>query len=363
MIDCELEILDDTDRVIINNSRIHFYCGALEATAKVVLFDRESISKGEKCYVQLRFEEEIAVRRNDRFIIRFFSPLETLGGGKILEVRPKKHKKSEEGLIESLEIKSNGTDKEVLEQVVLERSGEILSIEKLSLILRISPQKAEKYVSELFDEGKLLKIAKGCVHRKYYQKAEDIAMEMLSNYHEKNQMSDGILREEFRSQLELKFGQNDKKALNDIISVMIEEKKIKDISNRVSLYDFIVNESKEITALKDRILNLYAEKKYEMPTVDEVLLTEKDKNNAKHVIEAMSQEGKLVRLDYQYYIDSKAYDDAIALLKEKITADGKITLAEFRDMLGTSRKYAMAILDYLDQARITKKVDDYRIFF
>ena len=363
MVDCELEIIADTERTVLNNSRVHFYSGATEVTAKIVLIDRESIGKNEKCYCQFRFEEEIAVRRNDRFIIRFFSPLETIGGGKILEVKPKKHKKNEDGLISSLEIKNHGTDKEVLEQVILERSREIIDKEKLSLKLRISPKYVEIYAEELKNEGRIISIGKGFVHIEYYNLAEKIACELLSNYHQKNQMSDGVLREEFRSQMEIKLGQTDRKALNDLIQVMMRRKIIKDIGNRVSLFDFVVKESKETTDLKNRIIKLYSESKYEMPTVEEVLSKEKDKNNVKHIIEALSLEGKLVRLDYQYYIDSEAYDKALILLKEKITDTGKITLAEFRDMLGTSRKYAMAILDYMDQEKITKKIDDYRIIY
>jgi len=363
MIDCELEILGDTERTVLNNSRVHFYSGATEVTAKVVLLDRDAVGKNEKCYCQFRFEDEIAVRRNDRFIIRFFSPLETVGGGRILEVTPRKHKRNEEGLISSLDIKSKGNDKEVMEQVLKERSQDVLGLDRLSLKLRMGPKETEECLNQLKDEGKAIPAGKGWIHRDYYEKAEKIAVDILENYHQNNEMSEGLLKEEFRSQLELKLGQKDKKSLNDIIFRMTEEKKIKDIGNRISLFDFEIKESKEIIVLKNRIMKRYEEAGYEMPTLEEILANEKDKNNVKHIVEILAEQGKLVRLDYQYYINRRAYEDAINGLREKISSDGKITLAEFRDLLGTSRKYAMAILDYCDQAKITKKVDDYRIFF
>jgi len=363
MIDCELEILGDTERTVLNNSRVHFYSGATEVTAKVVLLDRDAVGKNEKCYCQFRFEDEIAVRRNDRFIIRFFSPLETVGGGRILEVTPRKHKRNEEGLISSLDIKSKGNDKEVMEQVLKERSQDVLGLDRLSLKLRMGPKETEECLNQLKDEGKAIPAGKGWIHRDYYEKAEKIAVDILENYHQNNEMSEGLLKEEFRSQLELKLGQKDKKSLNDIIFRMTEEKKIKDIGNRISLFDFEIKESKEIIVLKNRIMKRYEEAGYEMPTLEEILANEKDKNNVKHIVEILAEQGKLVRLDYQYYINRRAYEDAINGLREKISSDGKITLAEFRDLLGTSRKYAMAILDYCDQARITKKVDDYRTFY
>ena len=89
--------------------------------------------------------------------------------------------------------------------------------------------------------------------------------------------------------------------------------------------------------------------------------TEKDQINARHIIDALINCGELVRLNYQYCIDKEAFDNALDKLKDKVHQNGRITLAEFRDIIGTSRKYAMEILDYLDSKKITQKVDDARI--
>ena len=142
-----------------------------------------------------------------------------------------------------------------------------------------------------------------------------------------------------------------------------EEKVLKSSGQTVCGYDFKISYSPEMQKLRDRIYRAYKEGRYEMPTVEEILKSEKDESNSRHVIDAMASEGMLVRLSHQYYIDKEAFDNALDTLMAKLSEDGSITLAEFRDMLGTSRKYAMAILDYLDQQKITRKEGDARVSY
>ena len=119
--------------------------------------------------------------------------------------------------------------------------------------------------------------------------------------------------------------------------------------------------SPEEKKTRERLLKRYRDAAYEMPTVEEVLSSEKDKRNAQHMLETMAEEGLIVRLDHQFYIERECFDRAVEGLKKHIEEKGNITLAEFRDMLGTSRKYAMAILDHTDSMKITVKTGDCRV--
>ena len=193
------------------------------------------------------------------------------------------------------------------------------------------------------------------------EKAEEDTDEILSEYHRLNRMSEGMAKAEFTSRLSDMLRIGDRKDCDDIIRLMNGQCFIKDTGNCISLFDFRVEESPEMKKMKERILKVYKEAAYEMPAVDNVVGGEKDKKNAVHIIDALCAEGSLVRLDHQYLIDRGHFEKALRGLKEHISENGKITLAEFRDMLGTSRKYAMAILDYLDREKITGKVDDHRI--
>ncbi len=362
LLDIRLEMLRDTDRKILNNARVHFYSGSTESLAKVVLLDRDAAEKGDVCYCQLKLEEDVAVKRNDRFIVRFFSPMITVGGGKILEVTPRKHKRFDEDALEGLRIKDQGSEKEIMDLVLSEKSREVPDVTRLALKQRLTMDETQNILAELVNGKRARALEKGrYIHESFLSRAKESAAEILGDYHENNRMSPGMARAEFRSRLGEKLRLEDSKALDEIIAMMTADKVIKEVSGRVSAFGFGVKRSPEAEKLRNRILGRYRQNVYEMPTVDEILETERDKVNARHLIDSLVDEGELVRLDARYCIDSGAYEKALNMIKEHITNNGKITLAEFRDMIGTSRKYAMAILDHTDRERITAKEGDYRI--
>ena len=362
MLDVKLEMLKDTERKILNNARVHFYSGSTEVLAKVILLDRDAAEKGDVCYCQLRLEEDVALKRNDRFVVRFFSPMITVGGGKILEVTPRKHKRFDERALEDLRIKDQGSEKEIMDLVLREKSREIPDLMSLALKQRLTMEEAGNILTELVSEKRARAMEKGrYIHEDFLSRAKEASNEILGQYHEANKMSPGMARAEFRSRLGEELRLSDNKALDEIIAMMSEDKVLKEASGKVSLFGFGVKRSPEAEKLRKRVLGKYRASVYEMPTVDEVLENERDKVNVRHLIDSLVEEGELVRLDPKYCIDSGAYEKALSIIREHIAKNGKITLAEFRDLIGTSRKYAMAILDHTDREKITAKEGDYRV--
>ncbi len=361
-LDVKLELFRDSDRNVLNGSRVHFHSGSSEAVAKVILLDRDSLERGDSCYCQLRLEEEMAVRRNDRFIIRFFSPLITLGGGRILETSPVKHKRFDEKVLEDLKIKDEGTVKEVLELTVKEKSRFFPDNMDIALRINHQPEGVKALTDELVGEGKLFRVKKdGFIHLSYLEGAEEKAGAILSAYHRENSMSAGLPKAEFISRLMGELRIDDRKGGDDILELLKERKAVKEASGCISLYDFKVKESPEMVKLRERILKKYQDAGFDMPVLDEVVGSEKDKKNTVHIIESLAENGSLVKLDFQYYMAKDAYDKAMKALMDHLQKNGRITLAEFRDIMGTSRKYAMTFLDYADRNRLTEKKEDYRI--
>lgn len=364
MVDVSLKLFDDADRTVLNNSRVHLYCGSSKVLAKVILLDRDAAEKGESVYAQLRTEKPVAFKMNDRFIIRFYSPVITIGGGKILEVSPARHKRNDPAVLKALRIKDQGTDLEVAELIIKEKSSTLITCEALALKMRLCFERGKAIAEKLMEDGSIRRIRNEyLMHRTYLEKIYDAARSILNEYHIKNQLSAGMGREEFKSRLERETRITDRKITEDLMLVMEEEKVIRSSGQTVCAYDFKITYSAEMQKLRDRIYKAYKDGGYEMPTVDEILRDEKDQANGRQLITAMASEGMLVRLSHQYYIEKEAYDSALSRLMDKLTEGGSITLAEFRDMLGTSRKFAMAILDYLDQQKITRKTDDVRVLY
>lgn len=363
-LDLKLELFRDTERTVINGSRVHFYSGSAETVAKVVLLDREALNRGESCYCQLKLEDPVALRRNDRFIIRFFSPTDTIGGGRILDPSPKRHKRNDEGVLRDLELKDKGTPEEIAELMVKESGLSLPGVSEISLKLNSSPLTTEESLGDLVKERKILQVrADSYLHVYFIEKAHEASLEILTEYHRLNRMSPGLPKAEFRSRLGQSLRTEDKKLTDEITDILKVRQVLKEKDNRMSLFSFEVEMSPEEKKLKERLLRRYREAAYEMPSLEDILSSEKDRKNAAHLIETLAEEGLIVRLDHQFYIDGECFEKAVQGLKEHINKEGRITLAEFRDMLGTSRKYAMMILDYTDLNHITKKIDDYRILF
>lgn len=362
MLDIKLKLFDDLDKTVLNGSRVHFYCGSSQVLGKIVLLDRDAAEAGDECYAQMRLEEEVALRMGDRFIIRFYSPLITLGGGKILEVSPRKHKRNDERVLESLKIKDEGTKKEIADIIIKEKSSQLITAAQLAIKMKLSSEEAAAIIAELAEEGRVKIIRKDyLMHEEYLQMVNTFGKKLLDEYHAKNELSAGMIKEEFKSRLEQELRLSDRKIIDDIMANMEGAGVIRIGEKTVAAADFQIRYSPEMEKMRGRILGIYRMARFEMPTVDEVLATEKDTANAKHIIDALETQGELVRLSHQYYIDAQAYNWAFDELKKVVETNGQITLAEFRDIIGTSRKFAMAILDYLDNQKITRKVDDARV--
>ncbi|MBQ1228817.1 MAG: selenocysteine-specific translation elongation factor, partial [Firmicutes bacterium] len=362
MLDIKLKLFDDLDRVVLNGSRVHFYCGSSQVLGKIVLLDRDAAEAGDECYAQMRLEEEVALRMGDRFIIRFYSPLITLGGGKILEVSPRKHKRNDENVLESLKIKDEGTKKEIADIIIKEKSSQLITAAQLAIKMKLSSEEAAAIIDELTEEGRVKIIRKDyLMHEEYLQMVNTFGKKLLDEYHAKNELSAGMIKEEFKSRLEQELRLSDRKIIDDIMANMEGAGVIRIGEKTVAAADFQIRYSPEMEKMRGRILGIYRTARFEMPTVDEVLATEKDTANAKHIIDALENQGELVRLSHQYYIDAQAYNWAFDELKKVVETNGQITLAEFRDIIGTSRKFAMAILDYLDNQKITQKTGDARV--
>ena len=309
----------------------------------------------------LRLEEEIVAKYADRFIIRFYSPLITIGGGKILEVNPVKHKRFDAQALENLNKKDTGSRKDLCEILIYEQSGNFIDIDTLSQKMNIGKAELMPLLHTLEDE-KLIKITskENLLHTAYLNQAADLCMDLLREYHAKNQMSQGMQKEELKSRLQHKMKTENRKIIENVLSDMEQNGLIRLTQNLIAAADFSVKLSPAMQALKEEILKQYEAGKYEMPSLDEILENKKDKVNARHIIEAMDGQ-ELARLNHQYYISKTALLEARVKMERYIAENGQITLAEFRDMLETSRKYAVTILEYFDEQKITRKVDDARV--
>ena len=153
LLDVKLHMLEDSVRVITNHTRLHFFTGTSEILCRAVLLDKEELGPGESGYVQLRLEEEIALRRGDKFVVRFYSPMETIGGGVILEPNPIRHKRFQTDIIEDLERKESGSSADVIEMHVKAYGDTMITQTELAKLTALSMEEVVQDVKALEAEG------------------------------------------------------------------------------------------------------------------------------------------------------------------------------------------------------------------
>ncbi|MGB7604452.1 MAG: selenocysteine-specific translation elongation factor [Lutisporaceae bacterium] len=366
MVDARLEMLEDATMTVDNRDRLRLYQGTSEVMCRVVLLDREELKPGQSTFVQLRLEEEIVCQKGDRFVIRFYSPMLTIAGGTILDPNPPKRKRFKEDVIEELSIKEKGAPEELVEQYLLQNSEKFL--EKKQLIKHLGNMDIESFdniIDSLKNKGLIeefkLTEESYLAHKKFLNVVGEELNKILTQFHAKNPLKSGMSKEEIKSRL----FEGVKPKISDVIFNYYEkEGYIKVESQFLSKQDFKIAFTEVQCKIRDMLLSKLSANKYNPPKLTDILNEVKyDKNQVQMVYNALIDMGYLIRLEEDITFVQEAYSEAISLVKNYIAKNGAIQLGQFRDLLGTSRKYAMALLDSFDQIKVTKRVEDKRILY
>ena len=360
MLDVRLHCLNDSDRTILTDSQVHLYHGASVLLAKVVLLDRDALRPGESCYAQLRLTESLAAKNGDRFVVRFYSPLETIGGGTILDDAPARHKRNDAAVLAALQIRESGSGAERVVQTLSEFGCRLPTAAQLHAKLGADADALMPELEDLLAAGRVLEPLPG----RYLSSAAldavwDDCRALLAAYHAKNPLHAGMRAAELRQKL---FRTADQTVADAILAALCRDGRIKCVNDRYALADFEIRYTKRQSAVLERLLSSYRKAGLEPPPVEEVLaqFDAKELPDVKQVLESAAADGSLILLSPGLYWHRETYARVCGVVKEHFAAHETISLAELRDALGTSRKYALAVLEYYDRNRITRKDGDVR---
>ena len=351
MLDVKLKIFDSSERMVLNNSRVHLYCGSKEVLTKVILMDRDALSAGEEAYVQFRLEELIAVRRGDRFIIRFYSPIITIGGGQILDAVPEKHKRNREIVLEGFRMLESGNISDIF---VLKTGGhKFYSKELLLQELGMLPETGNREIERCIEEGKLVELEDGTIlAASKFQMMTDRLIQLLQEYHESNPLAEGMPKQELQSRLRDTWHIQEDKIILGAVHRLMNLGTLTDCGKTVSMQGFEAVLTPEQEKLKERIAGIYKDAGIEIPKNDEIYALDSDKRVINAIFDRLYKEGVLVKVDPSYNISQEGWN-RVAAAARTAGAEGSFVLADFRDTLNTSRKYASVYLAALDRAGIT----------
>ena len=362
MVDATLRLFDSTQRKLKNGDRVHLSYGSAQAIGKVILLDCEVVEAGQEALVQLRFDDPVCVKRNDKFIIRFYSPVETFGGGTVLNPAADKHKRGQEEVIESLRLKKTGTDMEILEQMVNEESRRFPEAKDLAAWMDLTVSEAEKMLDTLRNKKKILHLNDGSfVGKAYWEKVSELANQVLAHFHRENPIVEGMDREELKSRLAERMHLKSGKKAEALMAELEKRKVITIQGSIVSVAGFTVSYSDEASQMMTDMENIYKKAGIEVPSTDELVGAYKDRKQARQVLSELTKKGILVKAGTGVLMHKEHWDRALSVLRDHLASHPQITLGEFRDLLGTSRKYAVMLLETYDQMKITKKIGDARV--
>ena len=349
MIDVKLKVFKSSDRQILNNSRVHIYAGAKETLCKVVLLERGALAAGEEALAQLRLEEPMALRRADRFIIRFYSPIITIGGGEIIDVNPDKHKRNKPEIIESLKALEGNDLPKILEM----KTGQyrFLNSEDLAHEIGMLPGELASILDSEIQAGNIIRLEdKSLLSKNKFERLKTNLENLINKYHDANPLVDGIPKQELLSKLSESWHIEDEKLLQALVNYLLQNKVIIDKGKTIALTGFAVEFSPEQLKIKDGLQSDYEAAGIEFIESNELYKKYGDKEAAIAMQQELVQEGIIIRVDPAHYASVTAWNKCIEAARE---FPAEFTLAEYRDKLQTSRKFAEVILAALDKQGIT----------
>ncbi|WP_251861838.1 selenocysteine-specific translation elongation factor [Clostridium sp. Marseille-Q2269] len=365
MIDCKLYYLKSASKPLENRQRVRLYHGTSEIICRVVILDKECLNPGEEGYVQLRLEKPITCQRKDRYVIRSYSPMVTIAGGAIIEPLPKKSKRFNEKYIEELKLKESGDTSNIIEKVIEKLSTKFPNQDEILKALGKNEENISDEIKELINSQKIVSFSNGdktvYTHISYIDKKVKEMTNILKEFHKNNPLKWGVSKEELRIRA---LGKEIKQKTYDKLLELLESKELIKLHGKyISDYNFKVDYTSDQKLIYNRIIDSYEKGKYMPPKFEELISKEQDETEFRRVYEAILEEGTLFKVNEDCIILTSDYNEAKEKVKKYIENNSKITVAEFRDMMDTSRKYSLAILEHFDGIKFTKRNGDERVLY
>lgn len=356
LLDVKLKVLEDSMRILTNHERLHLYTGTSEILCRAVLLDKEQIGPGEEGLVQLRLEEEIAVKRGDRFVVRFYSPMETIGGGIVLEPNPVRKKRFDAQAIEELKKKESGSLGDVMELQIKEHGDTMITLAELAKVMAHSVDELKEYLEELEESGTIfvfpMKKDTYLWHRDSEFAVRQKIEETLQKYHSEHPYRYGMKKAEIHNTFLKKIKPN---IFDAYIERMTEENVYGRREEYLSLPGYEVPKDAMYLQTEKLIEDTFEKAGYDFVRFSEIDFGKIPRQTAEDVILMMIDEGKVLRINEEMFTMKHLMDEAKEKIQNHLKEENLITIAQVRDMFSTSRKSAKPILEYMDSIKVTKK--------
>jgi selenocysteine-specific elongation factor len=361
MLDAFLQHRPDAPRPLRHRARVRLHLGTSEIMGRVILLDRDELAPGEGAYVQYRLEEPAIALPRDRYVIRSYSPVQTIGGGALLDVQPAKHRRGETGLPSHFQLLAAGSPEEIVAHHLKQAGYEGLRLPEFLPRTELPDSRLRQVADTLQQSGRARAVNADIgwyLHTEALSALTRALHDQLTIYHRQNPLKPNISVEELRAKIR---GLGERVCLLALEhlrqrgDVVVERDRARLATHQVALDD-----------ARERILReLEAEfltAGFQPPRAEEVFERLKvGKGHDKQLLQVLLDQGRAVRLKENVVFHRTNLDKAELLLVQFLREHREITPIEFKDLLGISRKYAIPLLEYFDSQKLTMRVGDKRV--
>ncbi len=362
-LDCSLSLLLSA-RPLKNRARVHFHSGTAETVAEVVLLDSKELAPGMQGYVQLLLANAGLFLPGDRFIVRQFSPVVTIGGGLVLDNLPERHRLSDPAVGEFLSAMEKGNDEERLDLLV-RKAGEAAMP-----MLTARTGRAESSIEQV---GRALQAKKRLVvlgqpasvfiHAEHFLRLAGGVVRQLESFHSSNPLMSGISKEDLRGRLRDRHKQPPSPAVfNAVLRQLEKAGKIALSGESVRLAGRVIELDPQEAAARDQIVQAFESAGLAAPAASDVLASLKiDRARAEKLLQMLLKEKILVKVAEDLIFHAVALAKLRELIARQKAKSDRINVGVFKELTGLTRKYAIPLLEYLDRERVTRRQGDERI--
>jgi len=365
-LDCRLNLLPDA-RPVKNRARVHFHCNTSETIAELVFFDRKELAPGSSALAQLRLSAPGVFMPGDRFIIRQFSPVTTIGGGSVIDNQPPPHRFRDSSVVPLLESLEKGDAQARLEWLVRQTGEAPPSV----LVSRTGwlPPEVLRLGRGLAAANRLLLLGQPpelFVHAEYFRDLAQRVIEQLEKFHAQNPLVVGLPKEDLRSRTGASRSSHavapSALLFNALLQALATQGRVDLQGETVRLAGRAIHLTPEEQVAKEQISAAFERRGLAVPSPPEVLAKlQIDRLRAEKLLQILLRENVLCKVTEELVFHRSALRQLKELLVRRRAQSSRINVALFKEITGLSRKYAIPLLEYLDRERVTRREGDERI--
>jgi len=360
ILDTVLKYLDSATKKLQNRAKVRFHCSTSEIIATVILLDRDNLSPGDQCFAQIRLERHTVVLSRDRFVIRSYSPIKTIGGGYILNPIPLKKKRFSQDVLKELNILDKGPEQAIVEQHIKGSRLQGLSKTELSFLTNLSKKDLDGIINGLISNNVIFRSDMEndiFIHPEFYNKAKEEIITILGDYHRRFPLKEGLIKEELRSRMA---GNVKEKLFNHLINDLIQEALIVREKDIIRVKDHQIKLLQDQEELSNQIEQIYLKEGLEPPYFKDLGQNMKERGG-RDLLEIMVKDGTLIKVKEDLYFHKKVIEELKRGLVDFIKEKGEIATPELKKLTGVSRKYTIPLIEYFDKIQLTVRIGDKRI--